>query len=83
MFAAGTGEIIDSGSRRQSLKNIKDHTPYTVTAPIRLDVMFASSGQAKMAAVMPGMKQTDDRTVTYATERMRISHAIASAPLSP
>jgi D-amino peptidase len=52
----------------RALKNIKDHRAYTVPAPIQLDVMFASPGEANMAFIIPGVKQTDDRTVTYVAD---------------
>lgn len=52
----------------RALKNIQNCRPYVVPTPIQLDVMFASPGEAKMALIIPGMKQTDDRTVTYVAD---------------
>lgn len=52
----------------RALKSIKDHRPYTTPTPIQLEVMFASQIEAKMAFMIPRMKRTDDRTVTYVAD---------------
>ncbi|MGH7509171.1 MAG: M55 family metallopeptidase [Gemmatimonadales bacterium] len=41
------------------------HAPYTIPAPIRLEVDFALTQMADMAELVPGSTRTGGRTVTY------------------
>ena len=39
--------------------------PFTLTLPIKLDMVFGDSSMASAAATIPGVERCDERTVTY------------------
>ena len=49
----------------------RKHTPYKVSAPIRLDVDFALTQMADMAELVPGSSRTGGRTVGYTGDDYR------------
>ena len=58
--------------REETAKTLKRrHKPFTIAAPITLEVDFALTGQADMAEVCPGAKRVSGRTVAYTEQDYR------------
>ena len=58
--------------REETAKTLKRrHTPFTIPAPITVEVDFALTSQADMAEVCPGSRRLSGRTISYTQEDYR------------
>ncbi|MEM3785624.1 MAG: M55 family metallopeptidase, partial [Candidatus Bathyarchaeia archaeon] len=52
-------------SAAKALKNLSKFEPYKINPPITFEIDFVDAGMTDMAMLIPGVKRTASRTVTY------------------
>jgi len=49
----------------KALKNLRQFKPYKIKPPIKLEIVFVNTGMTQMAELVPTVKRTNGRTVSF------------------
>ena len=52
----------------KALKNLKQFKPYQIKPPIKLEIVFVNTGGAQMAELVPTVKRTNGRTLSFTSD---------------
>ena len=66
----------------QAVQRIKEMPPYKLPAPVELEMVLGDSSMAAAATMIPGVKRTSDRTITYTAPDAHSAHDVCRIALA-